>query len=290
MAIINSTPDSFSDGGDHNTVDSAIKSINSFGLPNGSSMADILDIGGYSTRPGAAAVAPEEEINRTVPLIQALTEKKYKTPISIDTFRASVARAALAVGASVVNDVYGLTRDPEILNVVREAGCPIVIMHSRGDAGQDKDYKSCGGVIPGVSQELSAKVQRALDAGIRRWNIIVDPGVGFSKTVEDNAALIRGLGEVTKPIESHPTHTLKPSSLSLSNMPSLVGASRKSFLGKLVSGRAESEVLPKDRTAATIAAHTSAIAAGADILRVHDVKEGWDGIQVADLIWRTSHI
>lgn len=314
MAIINSTPDSFSDGGDRSTVESALAFVNTFPVipaadsslsssssslntPT-SSRVDIIDVGGYSTRPGALPVSPEEEIRRTIPIIEAIRASAdsitRSTLISIDTFRASVAAAALKAGADVVNDVYGLTGEGEddtgILDVVRHAGCPVIMMHSRGDAGTNKIYEK--GVVIDVRDELGIKVKRALKAGVRRWNIIVDPGIGFSKTVEDNLTLVRRLDDFTCDesgeggAAAEATQSLRSCVLSahpLTAMPVLVGASRKSFLGALM-GRPEASA--KDRTAATVAVHTAAVERGADVLRVHDVTEAWDSIQVADKLWR----
>lgn len=297
MAVINTTPDSFSDGGDHLGAEKALSFVDTFTISpiSPASKVDIIDVGGYSTRPGAQPVSPEAEIARTVPIIKALRASENRvtrrTFISIDTFRGDVAQAALDAGADIVNDVYGLTGEGEdnasILEVVKKAGCPVVLMHSRGDAGQNKDYTTFGGdVIRGVREELGAKVQRALKAGVRRWNIIVDPGIGFSKTVEDNLTLIRRLDELTfpSPEAQRSTRSLRPLTVHpLTNMPVLVGSSRKSYLGTVI-GRPDAPA--KERMAATIAAHTAAIQKGADIVRVHDVGEAWDSVKVADALWR----
>ncbi|KAG9035092.1 trifunctional dihydropteroate synthetase [Tulasnella sp. JGI-2019a] len=308
MAIINTTPDSFSDGGDYATVDRAIEFINTFPLPprstpspsssQPSSRVDIIDIGGYSTRPGAAPISPEDEISRTIPLIKAIRGSSSNANsshhlISIDTFRGSVATAALEAGADVINDVYGLTRDPEILRVVRDARCPVIMMHSRGDAGEDKVYGD-DGVMAGARGELGEKVGRALQAGVRRWNVIVDPGLGFSKTVEDNLTMIRRLDEftATAPLSNvTATRTLDACVMSvhpLAGMPILVGASRKSFLGQLIASGVEGEGSAKGRLAATVAAHVAAIQRGADVIRVHDVMEAWDSVRVADGLSRLT--
>ncbi|KAG8984162.1 trifunctional dihydropteroate synthetase, partial [Tulasnella sp. 427] len=311
MAVLNTTPDSFSDGGDHAVVDDAMRFVDSFIIPSKSSsrasststptttqrsMVDMIDIGGYSTRPGAKEISPKEEINRVAPLIKAIRSSANpitsRTLISVDTFRGSVAQAALEAGADVVNDVYALTREgnDDILNVVREAGCPVVMMHSRGDAGEDKDYDDLGGVIEGIKVELGKKVQRALDAGVRRWNVMVDPGLGFSKTVEGNLTILRRLPDITA---SSSSSSAKSRSLRscvrsvhpLADMPVLVGSSRKSYLGKVID---RDHVSAKERDAATVAAHTAAILGGAEVVRVHDVVGGWDGVQVADGLWRKS--
>ncbi|KAG8906978.1 trifunctional dihydropteroate synthetase [Tulasnella sp. 403] len=327
MAIINCTPDSFSDGGDHDTVESAMEFVKSFAIPvrpktpstsaapsrSGSPgprtlpfhhVVDIVDIGGCSTRPAAVLVTPEEEIRRTIPVIEAIRSSEdpaiRSSLISIDTFRASVAQAALDAGADVVNDVYGLTGEGEgnedLLNVVKKAGCPVIMMHSRGDAGQNKDYSDVGGVLNGIREELGAKIRRALNAGVRRWNIIADPGIGFSKDVEGNLAIIRNLREITRSAwvsadgafsipYAQETRSLKDcigSVHPLTSLPVLIGGSRKVFQGKLIDRVAT----PKDRSSATIATHTAAIQQGADIIRVHDVLEAWDMVKVADALWR----
>lgn len=313
MAVINTTPDSFSDGGDHAALDDAMDFVDSFIIPATSglnyssastpvtmlrSMVDVIDIGGHSTRPGSQGISPEEEISRVVPLIKAIRSSPNaitsRTLISVDTFRGSVAKVALEAGADLVNDVYALTREEndDILNVIKEAGCPVVMMHSRGDAGQDKDYDDLGGVIEGIRVELGKKVKRALDAGVRRWNVVIDPGVGFSKTVEGNLLIVRRLGDITSPslsssVKSTPCRSLRSSVRPvhpLGNMPALVGSSRKSYLGKVIR---RVHLSAKERDAATIAAHTAAIMGGAEVVRVHDVVGGWDGVQVADGLWRS---
>ncbi|KAG8857012.1 trifunctional dihydropteroate synthetase [Tulasnella sp. 330] len=310
MAIVNTTPDSFSDGGDHATVARAMEFIDTFSIPSTigpppststpttASRVDMIDVGGYSTRPGAAAISVEEEIARTVPLIKAIrasSSSNSNSLISIDTFRGRVASAAMRAGADVVNDVYGLTKDADVLKVVNEAGCPVIMMHSRGDAGKDKGYEEVGGVMDGVRAELGAKVKRALEAGLRRWNVIVDPGLGFSKSVEDNVIMVRRLDEFTasqpsssssSSSSSSPTRSLETCVMSvhpLAGMPVLIGASRKSFLGKVMGVEGDDA---KGRVAATVAAHVAAIQRGADVIRVHDVREAWDSVKVADALWR----
>ncbi|KAG8962852.1 trifunctional dihydropteroate synthetase [Tulasnella sp. 419] len=296
MAIINATPDSFSDGGDHFSVSAAMKFVKSLYEKQSSgetfSFADIIDIGGYSTRPGAHQVSESEEIARVVPIIRAIRNEGIKTPISIDTFRSEVAKAAIEAGADCINDVYGLTgegiEDHRILEVTRKLGVPVILMHSRGDAGKNKVYHDVGGVLAGVRKELGRKMDRALKAGVRRWNIIADPGIGFSKSVDGNLTLVRDLRKFTAPVSSiSPTRSLQACVHSvdpLSSMPVLAGASRKSFLGSVI-GR---ENTAKDRKAASIATHTAAIQQGADIIRAHDVIETWDLVQVADKLWRSS--
>ncbi|KZO94683.1 Dihydropteroate synthase [Calocera viscosa TUFC12733] len=282
MSIINSTPDSFSDGGVHfvsSLTDGFKEQLSSVvdrlhkAVDDG---ADILDIGGYSTRPGAAEVSEEEELARVVPLITQFRASGMHTPISVDTFRASVARAAIEAGANCINDVYAFSRDPEMVKVAHDFAVPVVMMHSRGDAGKEKDYSAQGGVMEGVRTELGEKIAGALRAGVRRWNIIADPGVGFSKTVEGNLTMLRDLRDFTAPA-TEPGRARHP----LDCLPVLVGTSRKSFLGELTGTEEASE-----RLLSTAVACTTAIQGGADIIRVHDTKEMRDVAKVADALWR----
>ncbi|KAG8714048.1 trifunctional dihydropteroate synthetase [Ceratobasidium sp. 394] len=274
MATLNTTPDSFSDGGDHNQLSPAL----SYAHRSLASGAHVIDVGGYSTRPHAKAVGVEEEIERIVPVIKVLREKGVV--VSVDTFRGSVAREAILAGASWVNDVRAgrgeylsssLPRDrPTTFDVSREFGCPIVLMHSREAAHEDKEYPE--GVLQGVRRELGACVEEALQAGVRRWNIIVDPGYGFSKTVEGNVELVRNLGDLISTAGV------------LKNLPILAGTSRKSYLGAVVGGKAGEEA--KARDWATAAAVGACVQAGADIVRVHNVEAMKDVVSVADRIWR----
>ncbi|QRV98970.1 hypothetical protein RhiJN_26989 [Ceratobasidium sp. AG-Ba] len=272
MATLNTTPDSFSDGGDHNQPSTALSYVQR-ALASG---AQIIDIGGYSTRPRAEVVTVEEEINRVVPFIKALREQDESVVISVDTFRGRVAREAILAGASWINDVRAgrgeyldspVQQDgPTTVDVSHEFGCPIILMHSREAAHEDKSYPE--GVLQGVQQELGARIQEALKAGVRRWNIIVDPGYGFSKSVDGNVELIRNLKHLSAP----------------DNFPILAGTSRKSYLGSIVGGKAEKDA--KERDWATAAAVGACVQAGADIVRVHNVAAMKDVITVADKIWR----
>lgn len=196
MGIINATPDSFSDGGDNASVLSAVATAKKM-VAEG---VDILDIGGMSTAPNAGEVSEEEETARVVPVIQAIRQAGILIPLSVDTFRGSVAQAALLSGANIVNDVTGGERDPSLLDVVREYSVPVILMHTRGDSktmNGMNDYTSTGGVLQGVSLELETRVERALRKGVNRWNIILDPGIGFAKDKEGNLELMRGLGNLT---------------------------------------------------------------------------------------------
>lgn len=284
MAVINATPDSFSSD-QPSTVESAIEE----GVSAAENGADIIDVGGYSTRPGATLVSPEEETNRVVPVIRGLRQSGLTLPISVDTFRPTVLQAAVAAGANCLNDVTALSgdesdngetgdasRSQQMKVTARELGVPIVMMHSRGalNASRYKNYDPHG-VVSGVKEELGLKVENALRFGIRRWNLIVDPGFGFSKTTDGNLELLRRLRDISSPSDKGVHNPLV-------GFPTLVGLSRKSFLGKLL----QRETTPQDRGWATGAAVTAAVQQGADIVRIHRVPEIRDMTRIADKIWR----
>ncbi|KAM0751310.1 Dihydropteroate synthase [Meredithblackwellia eburnea MCA 4105] len=273
MSILNATPDSFSDGGDNFVLASALTNAK-IHTERG---VDILDIGGMSTRPGAKDVGEDEEIDRVVPLIKSIREAGLDIPISVDTFRPKVAKAAVEAGATIINDVLGGAEEG-MLDVMREMDVPVVLMHSRGDPmtmGKLTEYED--GVVTGVRKELGEKVKNALAMGVKRWNIILDPGIGFAKTGDDNAVLLKNL-----PASMGRGGGLKEGDdRFLGEFPSLVGLSRKKFLGTL-TGKTE----PKDRIFATAAGVTASIAGGADVVRVHDVEMGKDVLNVADAIYR----
>lgn len=316
MAIINTTPDSFSDGADHDSLSTAVV----FARDAVASGADILDIGGYSTRPGAAFVSVEEEIQRVVPVIEAIRQSGVSVPISVDTFRPEVARSAILAGANIINDVYafsGPTCYPysdedancymvAMKKVAREFAVPVVLMHSRADAGSNKDYSAYEyagkdhSVVEGVRIELGQKVEDIVKGpgGLRRWLVIVDPGVGFSKTVEGNLEVLRESASVTaEMLVGSGLSLVETSWLSsdygidsdqrrnpLEGYPSLIGSSRKSFLGTILSQHGRTTT-PKDRMLATAATVASAVHQGASIIRVHDIQEMSDVIRVSSGIW-----
>jgi dihydroneopterin aldolase/2-amino-4-hydroxy-6-hydroxymethyldihydropteridine diphosphokinase/dihydropteroate synthase/2-amino-4-hydroxy-6-hydroxymethyldihydropteridine diphosphokinase/dihydropteroate synthase len=260
MGILNTTPDSFSDGGKNFdpriAVENALKMIQDG--------VDIIDIGGQSTRPNAPEVSVEEEINRVVPVIRAIRSQNSEIPISIDTFRAEVASAAIAAGADLINDVSGGTRDPQMLRIMETTRAPVCLMHMRGDSSTMMNlthYK--GDLITSIRDELSKVVKKAIETGLLRWKIIIDPGIGFAKDLEQNFAILRRLKEFATD--------------DLLHMPLLVGVSRKGFIGKVT----EREI-PKDRVFGTAAANTIAIVNGANIIRVHDIKEMRDVLLIAD--------
>lgn len=259
MGVLNVTPDSFSDGGQFDSLATALQQAQR--LESGG--ADILDIGGQSTRPGAEAVSVEAEIDRVVPVVQAIRTRS-QIPISVDTYRAAVAKAALDAGADLVNDVTGGTADTEMLPLIGERQVPAVLMHMRGTPQTMQSLTQYDDLVGDICQMLEHHVQAAVACGIHRDRLILDPGIGFAKTHEQNLELLR---------ELHQFRDL--------GYPLLVGVSRKSFIGK-ITNRPD----PKDRVWGTAAACTAAIARSADILRVHDVAEMVDVARVADAIFR----
>ena len=316
MATLNSTPDSFSDGSLHNSLPAAV----SYATSSVAAGADIIDIGGYSTRPGAAYVSPEEEISRVVPIIQALRNQQQQQPgttttttklkdalISVDTFRADVAKAAVLAGANCINDVYAFTGPGYPLTeasadhllsmrrVARELAVPVVLMHSRGDAGSNKDYSTYAGgagmaVLEGIRVELGDKVDAIVKGrnGVRRWFVIVDGGVGFSKDAEGNLDLLRDASLITADI-SLTSDGGRPNPLA--GYPQLVGASRKSFLERILEqpdsgdGYKGRKTEARERGWATAAAVACAVQQGALAVRVHDVMEMGDVVRVASALW-----
>ncbi len=241
MGILNVTPDSFSDGGDLESVAAAVARARALA-------ADFLDIGGESTRPGAMPVPEAEERARVVPVIEAIRAAGIATPISIDTRKASVAAAALDAGADLVNDVSAGTYDGAMFSLVAERGVPICLMHARGDPQTMQDDPCYDDVVAEVLDHLATRLAAAEAAGIPRDRIVIDPGIGFGKTQEHNLALLRDLAAF---------HALGP--------PLLVGASRKRFIGTI--GRADA---PKDRLGGSLAVALHAALQGAHLLRVHD--------------------
>ncbi|MCS6919802.1 MAG: dihydropteroate synthase [Fimbriimonadales bacterium] len=260
MGVLNATPDSFYDGGRYPTVDAALARAEQM-LAEG---ADILDIGGESTRPGAAPVPEEEEIQRVIPLIEAIAERFPHAPLSIDTTKSRVAQLALQAGACIVNDISGATYDPRILEVAAQAGAPVVLMHIQGTPQTMQRNPTYGDVVEEVKATLLAHAQRASDAGIPFQHIWLDPGIGFGKTLEHNIELLRNLHELASVCFCV-----------------LVGTSRKSFIGHILGG-----LPPEERLEGTLATLALAVAWGADIVRVHDVKEAVRAVRVADALCR----
>ncbi|KAI7870130.1 Dihydropteroate synthase-like protein [Spinellus fusiger] len=273
MGILNTTPDSFSDGGRFVEVDTAVALAESMQEQG----ADIIDIGGMSTRPGAdETFSEEEEIRRVVPVIKRLREKGFTLPISIDTYRASVAEAAISAGATLINDVTGGSRDPRMLSVMAKSKVPVCLMHMRGDAttmmSKENTTYEDDDVVEDVSRQLYYTVQRALAAGVYRWNIIVDPGLGFSKTSQQSFEILRRLSEMVSNQDSL-----------LNGFPSLMGPSRKKFIGS-----ATGIEVADQRSFGTAGAVAASVAGGANIIRVHDVRPMWEVIQVCDSVWKPT--
>ncbi|CAK6693307.1 dihydropteroate synthase [Synechococcus sp. BA-124 BA4] len=263
MGVINVTPDSFSDGGRFVGPEAALRQARRM-LRQG---ADLLDLGGQSTRPGAAEIDSETEQARVLPalaLIRSAGADVGSPLVSIDTFRAPVAAAALAAGAHWINDVSAGRRDPDILSVVADFGCPYVLMHSRGDSRSMDDLASYGDVVAEVCEELHRATDAAMAAGVRPQQVIWDPGLGFAKTTEQNLALLRGLAVMRR-----------------EGFPLLVGPSRKRFIGAVLN-----EPRPRARLWGTAAVCAEAIAAGADVLRVHDVGPIVQTARMVDAIRR----
>ena len=254
MGIVNVTPDSFSDGGSYLEADAAI----AHGRELLAAGADLLDIGGESTRPGAAAVGAAEEIARVAPVIEALAGDGAS--VSVDTSKAVVAEAALSAGAGIVNDVTALA-DPEMASVCAARGPGLILMHMKGTPRTMQDNPVYGDVVVEVREFLAERMRSAIDAGIDEGGIWLDPGIGFGKTVEHNLELIARLGELAD-----------------LGRPIVIGASRKNFIGA-ITGR---EV--GDRLGGSIATNVLGLVHGADVLRVHDVAETIQAVRVAERI------
>ncbi|AVT36299.1 dihydropteroate synthase [Plantactinospora sp. BB1] len=257
IGVLNVTPDSFSDGGRYADLDAAVR----HGVEMHSDGAHLVDVGGESTRPGADRVDAETEAARVLPVIRELAARGV--PMSVDTYRAGVAAAALAAGATVVNDVSGGLADPDMAKVVAEAGCPWILMHWRAHAKRMQELAHYTDVVTDVRTELAQRVSDALAAGVAADRIVLDPGLGFAKRPADNWQLTARLPEL----------------LAL-GYPLLFGASRKSYLGALLAGPDGTPRPTDGRTAATIATSVLAVAAGAWGVRVHDVRETVDALAV----------
>ena len=246
MGILNVTPDSFSDGGQFLGAKAAV----AHAVQMVADGADVLDIGGESTRPGAVEVASQEEVARVVPVISALRAAGITTPISVDTRKAAVAQAALEAGANMVNDVSALTFDPAMVDVVASAGCAVCLMHAQGlpeTMQKNPRYKD---VVSEVIDHLAQRTEFATQSGIAQSSIIVDPGIGFGKTMSHNLALLNGLDRF---------HAL--------GCPVLLGASRKRFIGTITGADA-----PQDRLAGSLTVALHGVRQGVHMLRVHDTK------------------
>lgn len=258
MGIVNVSPDSFYDGGRHFSTECAVE----HGLRLAQEGADLLDVGGESSRPGAEPVPLEEEKARVLPVIEELAAR-CDVPVSVDTYKADVAKAALEAGAVMVNDISGLRFDSRMAGVVAGAGAAVIVMHMQGEPGTMQDSPEYGNVMGEIVEEIGVMVEKAIEGGVGRDRILVDPGIGFGKKLEHNLHLLRHLSE-----------------LRVFGRPIVVGPSRKAFIG------AVSDLPPEERLEGTIAAVCHCVAAGAEVVRVHDVKAVRRAVQVADAICR----
>jgi len=257
MGVLNVTPDSFSDGGRYHGAKEAVRRA----IAMAAEGADIIDVGGESTRPGAAAVSEREEMRRVIPVIEKLVSR-LSVPISVDTRKPVVARAAVETGASIINDVSSLVGGDEIARIAARSGAALILMHMKGrpsDMQKDPAYKD---VIAEISKFLKISICRAKEAGVPNNRIAVDPGIGFGKSVEHNLEIINRLCKFNR-----------------LGVPVCIGTSRKSFIGKVLGQRD-----PTDRLAGTIASLVLSIAGGAVMIRVHDVKDAVGAARVADSI------
>jgi len=249
MGVLNVTPDSFSDGGHYFNPDKAVE----HGLKMARDGADIVDVGGESTRPYAKEISVTEEMDRVIPVIQALN-KELSIPISIDTYKSKVTREALKAGASVINDISALRFDPDMASIAAETGVPVILMHM-------KDNPTYDDLIPEIMHFLKDAITRAVTAGIRKDLIIVDPGIGFGKTFDDNLKVIRDLsrfGSLQSPV--------------------LLGSSNKAFIGRILNKEAH------ERDTGTMATIAAAIMNGVHIVRVHNVKKAVETAKMVDAI------
>lgn len=252
MGILNVTPDSFSDGGHHNNVSQALNHAITM-VKEG---ADIIDVGGESTRPGSDEVGEKEELKRVIPVIQEL-KRFINKPISIDTYKASVAEAAIEAGANIINDVWGFQREPEIAKVAAKYQVPVIAMHNQSSTEYDKD------IIESMIDFFKVSINIALEAGVPKDMIILDPGIGFGKTVEQNLEVMERLDE-----------------LQILGYPVLLGISRKSIIGKTL------DLPTHDRLEGTLALNSIGISMGVEIIRVHDVKENIKAAAMIDAVVR----
>jgi len=256
VGVLNVTPDSFSDGGENLDPRRAIERA----IEMEREGADIVEIGGESTRPGAARIGTEDEMARVIPVIEGLAGR-LRAPIAIDTYKSEVARAAIVAGAGIINDVSALRFDPEIAGVVAAEGTPLVLMHMRGEPATMQKIEPSDDIFAEIESDFSAAIRVAESRGVHRRQIVVDPGIGFGKTLDQNLALINHLDRLER-----------------FGVPLMIGTSRKSFIGR-ITGKPEGE-----RIFGTAASVAAAILRGAHIVRVHDVKEMVEVVRIADAI------
>jgi dihydropteroate synthase len=266
MGVLNVTPDSFSDGGRFRSVEEAVQQ----GIRLAEEGADFLDIGGESTRPGVTvggepAVTASEEAARVLPVIEGLKKSHPEILIGIDTYKAEVARAAVAAGAEIINDVSGMTWDPEMAATAGGLPCGVVLMHTRGKPGDWRDLPPEPRIVQVVQHELHVSVQHAISAGVHHDRIVLDPGFGFGKRFENNYPLLRKFEDL---------HSM--------GFPLMVGLSRKSFLGRTAGVRFKGDLGPLERLHPSIAAAVIAAMKGAHIVRTHDVRPTVEALAIAD--------
>ena len=266
MGILNVTPDSFSDGGEFDSVDKAVAHAKQM-VADG---VDVIDIGGESTRPGAKSITIEEEIIRVIPVIEELT-KKVNIPLSIDTYKSEIAKKALDLGIAMVNDITALQGDKKLVNDIADYNVPIILMHMKGTPNNMQKNPAYDDVVKEIIDFLEKRIEYATFNKVKKENIIIDPGIGFGKRtgkgIEDNCEILRRLPEFK---------TL--------GHPIMIGASRKTFIGNVCGGKTPLPVT--DRLEGSLAASSIAVANGADILRVHDVKQTRRCIDIVDSIIR----
>lgn len=261
MGVLNRTPDSFSDGGKFMDENAALAHAKKMAADG----ADIIDVGGESTRPGSEPVSVREELRRTAPLIEKLSQE-VEAAISIDTSKHEVALAAIRAGATIVNDVTGLKSDPDMAKVVADSGAAVCVMHMKGAPKDMQENPSYSDLMAEIIEGLRQSIEIALDAGVSPDKIIIDPGIGFGKTVRHNLTIVKRLSEL-KTLEK----------------PILIGVSRKSFIGNILDRG------PEDRLMGTAAAAAVSIMNGANIIRVHDVRELTDVARMTDELRREEY-
>ena len=264
MGILNVTPDSFSDGGQFISLDAALAHAERM-MAEG---ADIIDVGGESTRPGGEPVTVEEEIKRVVPVIEALA-RRTEIPISVDTTKSEVARVALDAGAAIVNDISALRFDFYVADAVARAGAGLVLMHSRGTPATMHRLPPVADIMHEVTHSLRASLNMAERRGVGRESIVLDPGIGFGKSQEQNLELLAKLDQLIAAFRDYPL---------------LIGTSRKSFIGRILADESGAAANSEDRLHGTMATITAAVLKGAHIVRVHDVKAAGEIIRVAEAI------
>lgn len=261
MAILNVTPDSFSDGGEFLSLEDALKQAEKF-INEGT---DIIDIGGESTRPNSTSVSIEEEINRTALVVEAIA-KRFDIPISIDTAKSNVAEAAISAGAEIINDISGLRFDERIAEIAARHDTGLILMHSRGTFDTMHKQEPVENILSEVAQAFRSSIERAKVFGVNSQNIALDIGIGFSKTFDQNLELLAKLDKLAEEFPEYPI---------------LVGTSRKSFIGKILGG-----VPADERLSGSLASIAVAVSNGAKIVRVHDVRETVEAVKVVDAIKR----